>query len=128
MKKLLLLLVLLCISMFGCGSETDGVLTLAEITVKDLTGGNFTVESSAIFISGKPIANTKISYTAAFKGTTTDVRTGELYSDSTGKVLIGPWAVTQGSVPIVITITAMSGDLSATKTASIPAATPVVTP
>ncbi|MDD2732799.1 MAG: hypothetical protein PHF56_02570 [Desulfuromonadaceae bacterium] len=128
MKKLFLLCAIVCISLFGCGSETDGVLSLAEITVTDLTGGNFTVESSAIFISGKPVANTKISYTAAFKGTTTDVRNGELYSDSTGKVIIGPWAVTQGTVPIIITITAMSGDLSATKTASIPAATPVVAP
>lgn len=128
MKKLLLLLVMVCISMFGCGSETDGTLTLAEITVTDLTGGNYTVESSATFISGKPIANTKISYTATFKGATTDVRTGELYSDSTGKVTIGPWQVTQGAVPIIITITATSGDLSATKPASIPAATAVVTP
>lgn len=127
MKKILLLCVALSFLMFGCGSETDGILTLNDITVKDLTGGNYTVESSAIFVSSKTIANTKITYTATFKinGTLIDSRSADLYSDNTGKVVIGPWQVTQNAAPIIVTITATTGDLTATKTTSIPAATAV---
>ena len=110
--------------MFGCGSESDGLLTLADITVTDISGGNFTVESSAVFISGKPIANAKISYTASFKGTNTTQKIGELYTDPSGKVVIGPWQVSQDTVPVVITINITTGDLSATKISSIPATTP----
>lgn len=125
MKKLLLCIVA-TLFLAGCGSDTNGTLTLADITVTDLTGGRFSVGSSAVVISssGKAIAHTKISYTATFKGTLTVQSTGDLYSDSNGSVIIGPWPVTQDTVPVVITITVTSGDLSATKTASVPAATP----
>ena len=126
MKKLLLLCFVLSVWIFACGSETNGTLTLAEITVTDLTGGNFSVNSSAILLSsaGKALPDSKISYIATFKrnNIVIDERHGDkLPTDPTGKIDIGPFPVSQDTVPIIITITATSDGLSATKTASIAA-------
>lgn len=123
MKKLLLLCVVLSIWMFGCGSEKNGTLILADITSKDLTGGIYSVETSATFApaTGSALPGTEITYTATFVGGTTTTRTGKVNSDSTGKVIIGPWQITQDTAPIIVTIIATTGDLSVTKSSSVPA-------
>jgi len=109
--------------MFGCGSEKSGTLILADITNKDLTGGEYSVETSATYTpeTGSSLPGTEIKYTATFAGGTTTTRTGKLYTDSTGKVIIGPWQITQDTVPIIVTITATTGDLSVTKSSSVTA-------
>lgn len=110
----------------GCGSgsmSTNGTLSVADITSKDLTGGMYSVETSATFTSGtgKVLPGTVISYSATFAGSTTTTRAGNLSTDSTGMVPIGPWQITQDTVPIIVTINATTGGLTTTKTASIPA-------
>lgn len=118
----------------GCGGgskSNNGSLTVADITKTDLTGGNYSIETTATFVptSGTALPNTEISYNATFVGATTITRTGKLYSDGTGMVKIGPWPVIQDTVPIIVTITASTGDISATKITSIPAISPLtVTP
>lgn len=130
-KLQILMLGMLLVSMVilsGCGSgslSTNGTLAVAEITKTDMTGGNYSVETSATFApaSGKVLPGTEISYTATFVGGVTTSRSGNLYTDSTGKVIIGPWPIIQDVVPIVVTINASIGGLSSTKVTSIPAIT-----
>lgn len=116
----------------GCGSgSTSGTLAVADITKTDLTGGKYSVETSATFAPaiGTVLPNTEISFTASFTGGINTTRNGKLFSDSTGKVSIGPWEVTQDTVPTIVVITATTGDLSSTKMTSIPAVSPLtVTP
>jgi hypothetical protein len=114
----------------GCGDGKSGTLTVADITKTDLSGGIYNVETSATFTpaSGSALPNTLISYTATFAGSTTLTRTGTSLQ-SGGKAGIGPWQITQGTVPIIVTISATYEGLSATKVTSIPAISPLtVTP
>jgi hypothetical protein len=115
----------------GCGSgsgSTSGTLTVADIATADLGGGTYSVSTSATFApsSGTALPGTEIKYTATFAATTTTSRTGTLYTDSTGKVDIGPWQVAQDTtVPTILTVTATTGGLSSTKITSIPVISPL---
>lgn len=110
----------------GCGSgslSTNGTLTLADITVTDLTNGKYYVSTSATFVSGtgKVLPGTEITYTATFAGSTTKTIDGFGPTDSSGTFIIIPTPeIIQDTVPIIVTIVAKTGGLSATKVASIP--------
>ena len=121
----------------GCGSgsgATNGTLTVNPITATDLTGGAYSVMTTAVYTpaSGATVLpNTEISYTATFvsNNTVIDSRSAKLSSDATGTVTIVPWKVTQLAYPVDITITATTGGLSSTQIARIPAVSPMtVTP
>jgi len=120
------LLLTIMLMLAGCGSgnmSTNGTLTLDDITSTDLTGGTYSVATSATFVpNGKTaLPGTEITYTATFAGSSTTTRSGKLSTDSSGKVSIGPLPVTQDAVPVIVTISAATGGLSSSKTASIPA-------
>lgn len=111
----------------GCGNgggnlATSGTLTLDDIAVTDLSGGKYAVETAATFTpaTGTNVAGgPEIEYTAKFGSTT---RSGKVIPQgTTGRAVIGPWQVDQAFEPIVITIVATTGGLSATKISSIPA-------
>lgn len=124
---LLVMMATVTVMLTGCGNgggnmATNGTLTLANISVTDLSGGKYAVETTATFTpaSGTNVAGgPEIEYTAIF-GTTT--RTGKVIPQgTTGTAVIGPWEVDQTFAPVVITITASTGGLAATKKTSIPA-------
>jgi hypothetical protein len=120
-------LVLISVALLGgCGSgsgSTSGTLMANDITVTDLTGGTYSVQTSAIYApsTGSILPGTEISYSATFAGGSTTSRSGTLYTDGTGTVVVGPWLVTQDIVPILVTITVTTGGLSSTKVISVPA-------
>ncbi len=127
-RVLLLVMITTVIGMLaGCGNgggsmATNGTLALADISVTDLSGGKYTVETTATFTpaSGTNIAGgPEIAYTATFGSIT---RTGNVIPQgTTGTAVIGPWEVDQAFEPVIITIVASTGGLSATKKSSIPA-------
>lgn len=112
----------------GCGSgsgSTSGTIT-NDITVTDLSGGTYAYTASATFTPAMP--STEIKYSLTFAGSSTDVKSGTLYSDATGKVTLNG-TVVQDLVPVLITFTASTGGLSSTKIISVPAIAPLtVTP
>lgn len=123
-----LLVSMAMLSACGSGSSaTSGTLSVDDITNTDLTGGIYSVSTSATYApsTGTALPNTEISYVASFAGGTTTTRSGKLSSNDTGKVFIGPWQITQDTVPIIVTINVTTGGLSSTKIASIPAISPL---
>jgi hypothetical protein len=111
----------------GCGGgsmATNGTLTVAEITAKDLTNGYYSVETTATFAPNglTALPGTEIRYTVTYAGSNTTTSNGKGYTDSTGAVNIANLpTITQSTVPTKVTITASTGGLSSTKTASVPA-------
>lgn len=132
-KYLLLLLVVVMIcSMAGCGGggDTNGTLSLADITAKDLTGGQYEISSSATFSSatGKSPVGSKIKFTAVY--TTDSNPTG--ITDTPPEFELSPTGiatytknVVQGNETVFVTLTASIGGLSQTKKSFVPAIAPL---
>ena len=111
----------------GCGNgggrlATNGTLSLADITLTDLSGGKYAVETTVTFTSASETnipGGPEIEYKATFGNIT---RTGKVIPQgTTGTAVIGPWEVDQAFEPVIIKIEASTGGLSATKISSLPA-------
>lgn len=128
MKKILMG-IMLCMGMFGCGGETElsGTLAMTDITVTDLSGGTYKVESTATYtpVAGKVATGAEINFAAAYStrsNSTPVTRSSKFVLSGTG-VATYTDMVEQGNDPIYLRLTASIGGLSQTKIISIPAIT-----
>lgn len=124
------LLVLIISSLLqGCGSgsgnNTNGSLSVSDLTITDQTGGTYLVSGTATYTppSGKEPTGEQISFNASFRtptGTPT-IRSNTVYLDSTGIAQFPAYFITQGTEPVLVTVMASIGGLSAQKSSSVPA-------
>lgn len=121
MRKFFISLLLVAVVVLaGCGDNgTSGTLTVADISTVDLTGGYYSVETSASYVpsTGTTLSNTEISYFVVFAGSQVVTKSGTILSGN----IIGPFLVSQESAPVIVTIKVTVGGLTTTKTSSIPA-------
>lgn len=125
------LLVVFSIAMLSaCGSgdgDTNGTLNMDVITVTDLGGGNYTVQTNATYIptGGKDPQGTEIDFDATFATSTqTTTRSASIKLGTTGVASVS-WPVLQTTEPILVTIRASVGGLSDFDTKSVPAISPL---
>ena len=121
------MLMLLLLSLFGCGSDTvsSGTLTMSEITSTDLTGGTYKVEATATYApeNGKEATGAEIGFTAVYttpSNATPVTRTLKVSLSNSG-IATYTEMVEQGSEPVYMRLTSSIGALSQTKIISIPA-------
>jgi hypothetical protein len=111
--------------LFGCGSGTgtNGSLTLAEITTKDLSGGTYEISSTASFATadGKSPVGSDLNFTAVYTTPSgaSQTRT-QTYELSPNGLATFSDTVIQGTEPVYIKITVSIGGLSQSRTASVP--------
>lgn len=115
----------------ACGtSHTNGSLTVADLTMTDLTGGYYSASTTVTYTppSGKDPNGTKVNVSTVFtrysgansvEKTKTQSTTETL--DSTGSFSYTRGPISQGSSPVFVTITASTGDLQSSKLGSVPA-------
>jgi hypothetical protein len=120
-----ILMLLLFLGLFGCGSDTSGTLTMSEITATDLTGGSYQVESTATYVpsEGKSPEGAVINFTAVYTTISDSVGVTRSSSIKVGSNGIAPYidTVVQIDKPIYLRLTASFGELSQTKIIPIPA-------
>ena len=126
------LLVLIIFSLLqGCGSgsgnNTNGSLSVSDLTITDQTGGTYLVSGTATYTppSGKEPTGAEISFNASFRTPTgaPTTRSNTVYLDSTGIAQFPAYFITQGTEPVLVTVMASIGGLSAQKSSSVPAIT-----
>jgi hypothetical protein len=135
-KNLMLLMALLCLfAVAGCGSggnsETSGTLSL-NVAPTDLTGGQFNVLATAVYVPAASTSNTSVPATTpqgvpititmaihTLNGTPFVV-SKELFTDSTGTVSLSR-NIGQTSEITYVDVTATTGGLSQSRTIAIPA-------
>lgn len=127
MKKLLLISVVLCVGLLGCGGGdiSSGTLTMSEITSTDLTGGTYKIDALATYApdAGKEPTGAQIDFTAVYttpSNATPVTRTSKVTLSKTG-IATYTEMVGQGSEPVYLRLVASIGGLSQTKIISIPA-------
>lgn len=107
----------------GSGDDTNGALAVSDLTVTDQTGGSFRVSGTSTYTppSGKVPNGAQITLDTSFStptGTPT-TRANTVSLDSTG-IASFSYFVTQGTEPVLVTVTASIGGLKAQKSSSIP--------
>lgn len=126
MRKLFIFCVLLCLWMFGCGGDnnTSGVLTLSDVTAKDLSGGRYEVDATATYVpvAGKEATNAVIDFTAVYTtpSNVAPVIVPSSYRLGTSGIASYTTLVNQTNEPIYLTLTASIGGLSQSKFVTIP--------
>lgn len=124
-----MLMVLLLLGLFGCGSDTvsSGTLTMGDITSTDLTGGTYKVEATATYVpvSGKEATGAEIGFTAVYTTPSNATPVTRTLKVSLSKSGIATYTemIEQGSEPVYMRLTSSIGSLSQTKIISIPAVT-----
>jgi len=116
----------------ACGtSQTNGSLTVADLTMKDQTGGYYSAETTVTYTppTDKDPNGTKVTVSTQFTtySGASSVAINKTLSitktlDSTGAFdYTYPYLIAQGGSPIFVTITASTGDLVSSKIGSVPA-------
>lgn len=112
----------------GGGGDTNGNLTMEDIIATDLGGGNYSVETNATYIptGGKDPQGLEINFYATFATSSqSTTRSASVTIGTSGAASVGPWAVTQVSEPIIVTIRSSVGDLAVVKQIAVPAISPL---
>lgn len=128
MRKLIVLCIGLTIMLAGCGGggsgDTNGTLTLNDLALTDMGGGEYSVQATAAYSppAGKDPQGMSIGFSATFETSTEQsVRSANIEVGSNGIANAAPWRVTQTNQPIRVTVVASLGGLRSIKTTLIPA-------
>ena len=121
------LLFVVMITLQGCGDETSGTLTMADLTIEDMGSGISKITSTATYSpsDGKSPLGVEITFNYSAIGSTTRVPTlvnssitSKLGSSGTADFLL---TVDQVGEDQLLQVTASFGGLSVTKIDTIPA-------
>jgi len=120
-KKFALLVLFPVFLLTGCGSGSNGSITLT-LTATDQTAGTYRVRADAICTSAQStvLSNVPVTITAVLTGGITRTDTYNLNTDQAGSVTQDMF-IGQVAQPIRVDVTAATGGLRATQSVTIPA-------